>query len=362
MTIDVIRVGNEADVGAPDNGIIHARTADLLAEFLAGEDVELSHRQPGEQGFRLLQQPHVGLRERLGLDALDGDDLVGCVLDDGDAERQRTVGDGNGRHLRQDFAEAMGAHAMDVARAFLLAEADADHLGETAFDGPVETGVRLDPGDDHDRIGGMRVRIEIAWNAFRGATAFDDIHRRSHRRSGSLLVDAQACENRSLPLGCAAAVTAHGRHDEGLQSLFAKPCHDSSREPVDMGDATTADSDRDARTGRKVSQSFRMSKRGTDTVFDIRYGRCRRLLQADPRHLGQFDGLQRRNTDHGKLRCEHDDVLPDEIILSRKSGQSMVGFACKHKEFRAVGRRGDRQATPFSFDMPGSMRARYSPV
>ena len=100
----------------------------------------------------------------------------------------------------------------------MIGKADGQHLTQAAFVRSGKIGVRLDTIDGHDDVGIKRGAIKRNRNARSGCANQTYIFSGDDRRSGRFFRDAQVSQHLLLPCGCAAAVTAHGRHDEGRQT------------------------------------------------------------------------------------------------------------------------------------------------
>ncbi len=101
-----------------------------------------------------------------------------------------------------------------MRRADVLAQADHHHLEQAALDGAVIAGVRLDAADDADVVGLRGELVEIDGKAFGRGAELDDFHGRADGHADERLGDAVAFEDCALSFGGAAAVAAHGRHEE----------------------------------------------------------------------------------------------------------------------------------------------------
>ena len=103
-------------------------------------------------------------------------------------DRRHTAEQTPGRPERGDPVEDPVAHLdrparVDLRRAGLLAEADHRHLRAAALDRTLEAGVRLDPVDGQDAVGGGGVAVEVQRHAGRRAGHLDRLHRRPDRRA-----------------------------------------------------------------------------------------------------------------------------------------------------------------------------------
>ena len=132
---------------------IHAVPADVLADFLDDQHVNVLDGQPRHEAARSLQQRRLAVEERLGRH--DGDlhrDIVG-VLHRRHAEEQRRLRAHDlpsFKETRREVAESRGVHRV---RAPLLAHADHRHFDQAALDPSSKRGVRLDASDDDRRPG-----------------------------------------------------------------------------------------------------------------------------------------------------------------------------------------------------------------
>ncbi len=87
--------------------------------------------------------------------------------------------------------------------------------------------------------------VAIDRHAVGGEAELHDVHAAADGRAELLLTQAVAAQDCGLALGCAAAVAAHGGHEEGLRAARAHFLHDSGDGFADAGDAATADADGD---------------------------------------------------------------------------------------------------------------------
>ena len=131
----------------------------------------------------------------------------------------------------------------------MIGKADGQHLTQAAFVRSGKIGVRLDTIDGHDDVGIKRGTIKRNRNARSGCANQAYIFSGDDRRSGRFFRDAQVSQHLLLPCGCAAAVTAHGRHDEGRQTSLQARSHRRPHDRHDVTDAATADADGDAAPG-----------------------------------------------------------------------------------------------------------------
>src|SRR5438105_1138953 len=91
----------------------------------------------------------------------------------------------------------------------MLAQADHDHLEQTALNGTVIAGVRLDPANDADVIGLGSMLVENNREALARAAKGDNIHARLDRDADIAFGDAVALDDLALTGRGAAAVAAH---------------------------------------------------------------------------------------------------------------------------------------------------------
>ena len=132
---------------------------------------------------------------------------------------------------------------------FVLAQADEHHLHQAAFDIADEIGVRLDPIADQHVVGAEGMAIEMDVETL-GRLADDDrLHAGANRTAAERFGHAVRLEHRALALGRAAAVAAHGRHDERLGAQALERVDNGLGDHVDVGDAAAAHGDGHALPG-----------------------------------------------------------------------------------------------------------------
>src|SRR5262249_17798659 len=151
----------------------------------------------------------------------------------------------------------------------VLAQADEHHLEQAALDGPVEGGVRLDACDDADVVGLAGVLVEVDRVALAGRADLDDLHRRLDGRADGLLGDAVALDDLALPLGGAAAVAAHGGHEEGFGAEGLQVVGDGAEDEGDVGDAAAAGGERDGVAGLDAALQLEVGEGGADAGGDV---------------------------------------------------------------------------------------------
>ena len=120
---------------------------------------------------------------------------------------------------------------------------------------------------DHHVVGSEGVLVEMDGKAF-GRLAHDDrLHARANRAAAELLGDAVALDQPALPLGRAAAVAAHRRHDERLRAERLQMLDRRLDDDCDIGDAAAAGGDRHAlprldALGQVQLRQLRFDRRG----------------------------------------------------------------------------------------------------
>src|SRR5262249_25113170 len=133
--------------------------------------------------------------------------------------------------------------------ALVFAEADEHHLHEAALELALEPGVGFDAVDDEDVIGPGSIAREVNGDALRRTVQNDGFHVAPDRAAAETLGDAVIGENAPLSLGRAAAVAAHGRHDERLRAEVLEMVHRRLNDEMDASDAAAAGGDGDALSG-----------------------------------------------------------------------------------------------------------------
>ena len=120
-------------------------------------------------------------------------------------------------------AQPRRAVRVDALRLHAVAEADRDHLHETALVRAVEVGVGLHPVHDDRGRRLRRLRVGHDLHPADLGGQLDHIHARAHRASEVLLVEPVRRQHLALALGGCAAVASHRRHHEGLGALARAP-------------------------------------------------------------------------------------------------------------------------------------------
>ena len=177
--------------------------------------------------------------------------------------------------------------------------------------------------DDADVVGlgGMLVekdRIALG----RGAQA-DDLHRSANGHADDRFGDAVAFEELPLPLGGAAAVAAHRRHEEGRGPEIAQKLDGAVQDDGDVGDAAAAGGEGDGLARADALLQVQLVQGFADGGGDIVDARSIEPL-ADANHTGIAHNVNlafriRRNAgDAGRLSCserrEPTAPLPPPVI------------------------------------------------
>ena len=284
-------VGHAADVGAPAHGRVDAGARHVLADALDDQPVESREGQPRHRRLGAHQQPGIDLGEVLRLADLDDGELLAGVLHQRDAGRQRrALGDALGQP-GQHVGVAGRADAVDLPRALRLAEPHGQHLGQPALDGPGKARMRLDAVDDDHAIRRRRTSVEAASRPVGQVAVAHRLHRGAHGAAHRRLRDAEPFQHRRLPLGRAAAMRAHGGHDERRVAARLQPVDRAARHAVDVDDAPAAhgDGDRCARRKRREPRAARQS--ADDRRLDIVERGQIGMAQAHAMQGGQLDAL-----------------------------------------------------------------------
>src|SRR5262249_23830450 len=132
---------------------------------------------------------------------------------------------------------------------------------------------------------------EHHWPAFRRRPQRYHVHRRTDRRADERLGDAVAIEHGALPLGLAAAVAAHGWHQERLGPELLQELDDALQDQRDISNATAA-----GRQGHALA--------GPDGLAEIEALECRANRGGDVFDFGPFEMLpyaHHLGKRHGKL-------------------------------------------------------------
>src|SRR5213076_663561 len=133
----------------------------------------------------------------------------------------------------------------------------------------VIAGVRLDAGHDADVIGLGGVAVEDDGETLGGGADGHDVHRGADRGADGRLGDAVAVEDVALPLGGAAAVTAHRGNEEGTRPQFFQEVGDGPEDERDVGDAAAARGQRDGVAGADGAAQVQGFQGGADGAGDV---------------------------------------------------------------------------------------------
>ena len=204
------------------------------------------------------------------------------VLDERDAERDRGVRQRVRGDRGDELVEDVEPLAMEQVGAALLAEADRDHLRETALDRAVEVRVHLHAVDRDDRVRAIERRpVEEDRHARPHLAEIDGVHARADLAAHRLGRDPVAGEDGELALGGRSAVAAHGRDDEHRRAGLREPRHERADDLVDPVDPAAADGERHAGPGPDPPEHWleRRANSGPD-VGDL--GRVEPLAQERP--------------------------------------------------------------------------------
>ena len=185
-------------------------------------------------------------------------------------------------------------------RPFGIAQADGEHLQQSAFDRAGETGMGLHAIADHHVIGleGEAIEVDgkvVAGPAIRrkGDSIFaetkigtvPDDDRFDVGTDGAAdvpLGDAERLDELPLTVGRAAAVAAHCRHDERLRAEAFEMLDNRSRDGSDIGDAAAAGGDGHALARSDFLAQVEPGKLGVNLARGVFYvGRIRGLAEAE---------------------------------------------------------------------------------
>jgi hypothetical protein len=273
-----VRAGKAVDPAANDVRV-HARAADVLADLVEDEHVDLGKGQGRHPGAGLAQQLGLAGLDVLAVHHLDPGQAVAAVFHEPDAEDPRQLRQDDGRGLAQHGLVAMARRgAVALERALGLAEADRRHLQQPAAEGRArEVGVRLHAVDEDDRIGRERVAGGPDAEAERRLAEVHRLDRRHDRRARGVLRDAQGFEHLDLSRGGPAAVAAHRGKEErprppGFQGLDRR-AHDGH----DAVDPPASHGHRDAK-----ARPLALGQRGVELRPGLRPG-VRQGMIAEPR-------------------------------------------------------------------------------
>ncbi len=133
-----------------------------------------------------------------------------------------------------------------------FAEADRHHLEEAAFDFAREIGVPFDAADQENAGGIEGVAIHEGLDSIRRAAERNHVERTDDRASHGGFVDSEMIEHGGLAFGVRGSVAAHGGEEERLEAARFPEIDDVADDGGEVGDASAADADGDARSGREI--------------------------------------------------------------------------------------------------------------
>ena len=177
-----------------------------------------------------------------------------------------------------------------MGRPNVLAQADHHHFQQTALDGAVVAGVRLDAGHDADVVGLGGVFVEIDGKALGCAAELDHLHRRPNRYADEGLGDAITFEDLLLAFGGAAAVAAHRRHQKRARAQVLQEAGNTLEHQRNVGDAATAGGQRHGLAGFDRSAQVEFFQRRADSGRDVLQAVVLEVL-TQTNHFGVGHGI-----------------------------------------------------------------------
>ena len=189
------------------------------------------------------QQRRLAAGQLVGCQRLDDGRLVVAVLHDADAAQHRHLGADDGRGRGKGIGNAPGVVG---GRALALAQPHGQHLEQPALPLGAKRGVGLDAVDDQNAVG---LRGEAVEEDRHAVGRFADLH------GLHVALDGQAQRRRPQPValqhlalafGRAAAVAAHGRHQERLGATRSDGVDQRGDDRLDAADAAAAHADGNA--------------------------------------------------------------------------------------------------------------------
>ncbi len=152
---------------------------------------------------------------------------------------------------------------MDLLGPLTLAQADRQHLEQAALVTARERGVRLDPVEEDDPVGGQGVGVEVDRQAEAVPPEDDRRHLGPDRAADRSFGDAQFGQERPLAGLGPAAVAPHRRHDERAVAQFEQRPHRRAGDGGDPGDPAAPDGQGHRAPGRHpVAKSGSPDRRG----------------------------------------------------------------------------------------------------
>src|SRR5690606_18709209 len=137
--------------------------ADVLADAIDYQQVDVAYRQRGQPAARQSQQFNFAIIEQHGRDRLDQRGLVGRIFHDLQPTQDVAFSEDFAGDGANDLPEAV-LHDRPVIHpgAVVFAQADQHHLVQARFDLPDESRMRFDPvGHDYVvRLAGMFVEVD----------------------------------------------------------------------------------------------------------------------------------------------------------------------------------------------------------
>src|SRR5580693_7159805 len=131
----------------------------------------------------------------------------------------------------------MGSSTMRIVGAYLLAEANHQHLLDAAAQGATKVSVRLDPVEDYDPIGRQCGNTEDDVEAVKGSADLSHLHAGFDGDAHAVGGHPIAGQHLDLASCCGSAVAAHGRYDEWACARFDKDPQGGLHNFLQVGDA-----------------------------------------------------------------------------------------------------------------------------
>jgi hypothetical protein len=236
---------------SPDDVGVHAGAADVLAEVVHDQQINLVERKSGQQTFRFGEEFGLAPLDLVGGEEGEPRSFVALVLDDAQAAQHGHFVQRDLHRAPEDFLVAVMARRAVVLRgAGALAKADDEHLDQAAAEGVAEEiGVGLDAVDDEDAVGGERGLAEPHGQSILVHADLAGVHRGADRHAERLFADTVVGEQLGLAFGCGATVAAHGGDNERFALRGAEEIQDFADDRLQVRNAAAADADGDLHAG-----------------------------------------------------------------------------------------------------------------
>src|SRR5450830_1205932 len=198
---------------------IHARSTDVLSDFLQHKNVNLGKRNARHQAFGLLQQQRFFLCDSFTWNRLNMVCIMKCVLQNGQPKRDLPRLDYRARKLHDVLRHIWEAQLVACRRAPLLTQTYDDHLHQAAFHRPTKIRVRLHPSHWNDPVRLTCITVQIYREPILRSSEYNRLYIREDARTHALLRYAVCRKNTALALCRSPTMAAHGGYDEWQRAV-----------------------------------------------------------------------------------------------------------------------------------------------